>query len=112
MTPPLMLWYMLCAHCLADYPLQGDFLAKGKNPVAPLPGVPWPTIMAAHALIHAGFVTLITGSMALGFVEAWAHAIIDYNKCKGRLSFNTDQILHVACKAVYALILLRFGPLP
>lgn len=29
---------MLAGHALADYPLQGDFLAKAKNRANPIPG--------------------------------------------------------------------------
>lgn len=32
---------LVAGHALADYPLQGDFLARAKNRAAPIPGVPW-----------------------------------------------------------------------
>ena len=51
-----MLFVLVVAHFLCDFPLQGDFLAKAKNPEAPLPGVPWQWAMLAHAAIHAGAV--------------------------------------------------------
>lgn len=104
-----ILWLMICAHALADYPLQGDFLARGKNHTAPLDGVPWRQCLAAHALIHGGAVTLVTGSFALGVLEAMVHAMIDYAKCAGDLTYNRDQALHVICKvAWFALLLLGF----
>jgi hypothetical protein len=59
-TPP-----PLVGHAVADYPLQGDFLA-------------WTQALAAHALIHAGAVALATGSAALGVPEFACHAAIDY----------------------------------
>ena len=55
-----MLALLLAAHALCDYPLQGDFLAKAKNPAQPIPGVPWWCAMAAHCAIHAGAVLLVT----------------------------------------------------
>ena len=37
----MILFWLMVGHALADYPLQGDFLAKAKNRTAPIPGVPW-----------------------------------------------------------------------
>lgn len=95
---------MVFAHALADYPLQGDFLSRAKNRVAPIPGVPWYQALGAHAIIHGGFVWAITGVWWLGAAEAVIHAVTDDAKCTGRLSFNQDQAIHVACKAAWALI--------
>lgn len=95
---------MMVWHAIADYPLQGDFLAKAKNRTAPIPGVPWYQALGAHAAIHAGGVGVITGSVWLGLAEFVAHFLIDDAKCKGRIGFNTDQALHVICKAAWALI--------
>ena len=95
---------MMVWHAMADYPLQGDFLAKAKNRTAPIPGVPWYQALGAHAAIHAGGVGVITGSVWLGLAEFVAHFLIDDAKCKGNIGFNTDQALHVICKAAWALI--------
>lgn len=97
---------LVFAHALADYPLQGDFMARAKNPAAPLPGVPWPWIMSAHAAIHAGFVGLITGSLLLGALEFLAHWLIDYCKCRGTLTFSSDQWLHLWCKLMWVTMIL------
>ena len=99
-----LLLFLLVAHALADYPLQGDFLAKAKNRMAPIPGVPWWQALGAHALIHAGFVAVLTGSAWLGLAELVAHALIDDAKCRGRIGYNTDQALHVACKVAWWLL--------
>lgn len=64
-----ILFWMIVGHAVADYPLQGDFLAKGKNHKQPLPGVPWWICLLAHAMIHAGAVALATGSTVLGMAE-------------------------------------------
>ena len=101
---------LLCAHALCDYPLQGDFLAKAKNRFAPIPGVPWYQAMAAHAAIHAGAVGIITGMWWLGVAEFVWHFAIDDAKCKGHLSFNWDQGLHVACKVMWAALALALTP--
>jgi hypothetical protein len=116
------------AHLVADYPGQGDFLARAKNASAPIPGVPWRTILASHAAIHGAAawavvaVFLALGGMdpraavrlglVFGVAEAGFHATIDHLKCTGRLggigegSFNRDQLLHLACKALWTAILL------
>lgn len=95
---------LLIGHALADYPLQGDFLARAKNHRAPIPGVPWYQALGAHALIHAGMVWAITGFWWMGVMEFAAHALIDYAKCDGKIGFNADQFAHVLCKLSYVLI--------
>jgi hypothetical protein len=108
------------AHLVADYPGQGDFLARAKNVSAPIPGVPWRTILASHAAIHGGAVWAVAAAflalggmdlhlavrfgLLLGLCETLMHATIDHLKCSGRLgavgdgSFNCDQLLHLLCK--------------
>lgn len=96
----MILWLLICGHALADFPLQGDFLACGKNQTNPIPGVPWWQCLLAHSLIHGGTVTLITGSVGLGFIEFCVHATIDFQKCKGTFGYNVDQALHILTKLV------------
>lgn len=96
-------FWSLVGHAVADYPLQGDFLARGKNHKAPLPGVPWYQCLVWHAMIHAGAVALATGSVALGLAEFFAHILIDFSKCQGWFGFNTDQALHIVCKIAWAI---------
>jgi hypothetical protein len=95
---------LLLGHAVCDFPLQGDFLARGKNHEAPIPGVPWWICLAAHALIHGGAVALVTGSLPLGGAEFVVHMAVDYGKCAGWFDFKTDQLLHVICKAVWAML--------
>ena len=102
---PLFFW-MLVGHAVADYPLQGDFLAKAKNRMAPIPGISWKIALGAHAMIHAGAVVLITRSYLLGLVELVLHIVIDDAKCRGITTFTEDQALHVVCKVFYAGILI------
>lgn len=103
---------LIVGHALADYPLQGEFLAKAKNRFAPLPGVPWYQALGAHAAIHGGVVGVITGSVLLGVLEAASHLLIDDLKCGRRISYNADQLLHVLCKLLWVALLQVFGPLP
>lgn len=95
---------LLTWHALADYPLQGDFLARGKNRHAPIDGIPADLCMRAHCWIHAGGVLVITGSVVCALIEHVLHWAIDDAKCGGHTSFRTDQRLHVACKVAYAAI--------
>lgn len=93
-------------HALADYPLQGDFLAKAKNRLAPIPGVPFWQALGAHAAIHALFVATVL-DWRFGVAEFVAHALIDDSKCAGRISYNVDQALHAFCKGAW--VILFFG---
>lgn len=104
MTAAAMLFALIVAHALADYPLQGDFLSKAKNRYAPIPGVPFYQALGAHALIHGGFVAAITGNLWLGLAEAALHWIIDDAKCAGKIGFNTDQVLHLLCKLAWVIV--------
>lgn len=96
---------LVFAHFLADYPLQGEFLAKGKNHKSPIPGVPFYHPLIAHAAIHGGFVGIITGSALLGVLEALIHTLIDYLKCDGQISYHVDQVLHILCKVIWVILL-------
>lgn len=102
------LFLMFCfGHFLADYPLQGDYLARAKNHRNPVPGTPWFHAMAAHSGIHAGIVYIITGAWLFMIIEFALHFAIDWMKCEGMFgegeqAFNTDQLFHVSCKLIYA----------
>ena len=103
MLNPLIL--MILGHFVCDYPLQGDFLAKAKNKNTAIPGVPWYQALIAHAGIQALSVYLITGIWWIALLELLCHAFIDNSKCKGWLSFNQDQALHMICKVLWFLLL-------
>lgn len=98
-----LFFLLLAAHAVCDYPLQGDFLARGKNHKAPIPGVPFYHCLLSHALIHGGAVAILTGSVALGICEFAIHTLIDFGKCDGWYGFDVDQVLHVACKCAWIL---------
>ena len=100
---------MIALHMLADYPLQGDFLSKAKNRRAPIPGVPWWQALGAHSIIHGLFVGLVTRRLSLGVAEALIHAWADDAKCRGRLTYNQDQTIHLACKVLWAVLARRTG---
>lgn len=91
---------LFAAHWVADYPLQGDFLASAKS-AGPLRAYH----LIAHAGIHGGAVMVVTGNVWLGLIEWALHTVIDEAKVKGKTSFATDQALHLICKAVYIAFL-------
>ena len=120
-----LLMLLVFAHFLADYPLQGDFLAKAKHRVIAydetgsgvptlkpvgfkdaVPGVPWWQAMTAHAGIHAGFVLFLTSCWPLAALEFAIHWATDHAKCTGLIGFNTDQLIHFACKVLWAFIVV------
>lgn len=114
----VVLFALLIGHAIADFPLQGEFLARAKNRHSdlsdvfqelPVPKHLWFHALTAHCLVHAGAVWLITGSVALGAIELCVHWAIDLAKCENRTSFTTDQILHVVTKVVF-VVLLYWGP--
>lgn len=98
-------------HALADFPLQGEYLATSKNrrllerlndPARP-PEI-WFSCMAAHCLIHSGFVWMITGSFIFAIAEFVLHWSLDAAKCRGWTSYNMDQAGHLVCKAGYVAL--------
>lgn len=93
---------MIAAHFVADYPLQGDFLAKAK---AEGPLRVWH--LFGHSAIHGGAMLVVTGSLLIALCETAAHMAIDEAKVRGWTTFSRDQSLHVVCKGLWiALIAL------
>jgi hypothetical protein len=99
-----LLFLLVAAHALADYPLQGDFLSQAKNRNTAIGKVFWPHALFAHSMIHGGFVLLLTGSIWLAVAEVVIHALTDFLKCDNMITLNTDQFIHLACKFAWALI--------
>lgn len=104
MSIAIRIMLLFAGHALCDYPLQGDFLAKGKNHKAPIPGVPFYHCLVAHALIHAGMVYLVTRSFWMAAAEFVIHTATDWSKCEGMISFNQDQAVHYTCKLLWAIL--------
>lgn len=96
----IVAFYLLAAHWLCDYPLQGQFLsdAKAKGPLRVYH-------LVAHAGIQGAAVALVTGSLWLGMAEWLAHTLIDEAKVSGYTTFAADQVLHLGCKALWLAIL-------
>lgn len=109
--PWLLLFAFVIGHALADFPLQGEFLAMRKNHRIPLPkGDPsprtlWIYCLSAHCFIHAGFVWIISGLAVLAIAEFVAHWLIDFAKSEGWTNFHVDQGLHIVCKGAFVVLI-------
>lgn len=106
---PQLFAALIIGHAIADYPLQGDFLAKAKNHKDPIPGIDWWIALTMHCLMHGGMVWAITGEFWLGVSEFAVHWYIDWLKCEGATSFKQDQAAHVACKVFWVLCALAYS---
>lgn len=95
---------LLFFHFLLDYPLQGDFLSKAKNRYNPIPHVPWYQAMFAHTAMHGVVVAFLTGIPVLGMFEMAIHWWTDDQKCRGELTYNQDQAIHIICKVVWTIV--------
>ena len=108
-----ILFWLLFGHALADFSLQSDTMAKGKNrhrKTDPPPGAKyqpmWFYWLTSHALIHGGIVGIITHIWWLGLLEAICHWGIDFFKCENKYGIHTDQGLHILCKIIWATIFI------
>lgn len=110
-----LLFQLLVGHAVADFALQSDAMARGKNRHSPILNVPagqkptvhWQYWMGSHGLIHAGAVYLVTGSILWAFVELVGHITADILKCENLTTIHTDQAIHVGMKVLYAVVLCR-----
>lgn len=104
-------FFLLVAHAVCDYPLQGEAVAINKNRHANTElqkHVPWYYWLGSHALMHGGAVALITGCVGLGIAETIAHFVIDYCKCEKFFNIHVDQLLHILCKLLWVACWLIF----
>lgn len=114
-----ILWQLLIGHALADFALQHDPMARGKNrhtlidPARIPPGQKiqrvWPYWLISHAAINGGLVFYVTGSFYLSVAETIAHGTIDFLKCENKFGIHVDQFLHILCKITWALIAAQNG---
>lgn len=109
-----LLWTLLTGHAIADFALQSDAMAKGKNRNRPMdlsivpPGQvyqpSWFYWLTAHALIHGAAVAFLTQNCLYGMLETAAHWLIDFGKCDNWYGIHTDQALHVLCKVAWVYL--------
>ena len=98
-------------HCVGDFGLQGDKMACEKCPGCGRT-LSWQWWLAAHGGIHAFLVALITGIPLLGLAEWIVHMAIDLAKCRKLSGMGMDQGLHIACKALWAVLAVSLASEP
>lgn len=109
---PLALFFAFAiAHALADFPLQGDYLARTKQRSQAATMSEWLISLTAHSLIHAGGVWMVSGSVILAVTEFVLHWLIDLGKGEGLYGYVTDQTLHLCCKVAFVIVMAK-GMLP
>lgn len=104
-----LLFKLLCGHALADFALQGEFIAIYKSRHARFftGETIWPYVLGAHGLIHGLMVFIATGSIYVSLAETVCHCAIDFCKCEKRFGFHVDQLLHVVCKVLWVVVVLH-----
>lgn len=105
----MILFMLIAAHFICDFPLQSDAIAINKNRNARTElqkHVPYQYWGVAHGFCHGAAVALITGSVWLGIAETVCHYIIDFGKCEKYYNIHIDQLLHMVCKIIWVIILV------
>ena len=105
---------LIFSHFLADFTLQTDAMAKGKNRNRKIDYIPegqklvpvWPYWLSAHAIIHGGMLYIFTLNPYVFIVESISHFIIDFIKCENWTNPNQDQGLHGLMKIIEFIILV------
>lgn len=100
-----LFFLLLFGHALGDFALQDQHMMEHKNR-SKHPEC-WYIYLAAHSIVHGGLVGFFTGSFALAIAETICHALIDYAKSQGKLSLHLDQVLHIGCKGLWILLLVK-----
>jgi hypothetical protein len=113
-NPWALLFALVIGHALADYPLQGKFLAIRKNRhiksidySGDSPQHIWVYCLSAHSLVHAGTVWVIVWGFGVvtgvvyAFLEFLLHWFIDFAKCEKWTNFHQDQALHLLSKVFF-----------
>lgn len=92
---------LLCVHALTDFQLQNGAMwqCKGRDCSR------WYYWLTAHALICGLGVYVVTQCLPLAIVEVVCHWLIDFYKGEKWIDIHTDQILHIACRIIYVIIL-------
>jgi hypothetical protein len=103
------------AHGLADFSLQSDSMARGKNrhrfdPSTVPPGQKtvnrWKYWMSAHALVNGLVFYFVFGSLLVAVLEVITHCVIDILKCENKINIFTDQLLHYGCIWGYVFLMM------
>ena len=113
---------LLFLHALADFSLQTQPMAIGKNRhneaaskknwVEVLGREPkaykkcWFYWLSAHALIQGGLIFLVFGNIWIAIIEIIAHFTLDFIKCEGITNPHIDQACHLIFRIGYSIVLI------
>jgi hypothetical protein len=126
-SPTPLEFFVLAAltHFTVDIVFQSDFVAKFKARQNSLPAIPWVYVLLGHAASHGLalallLITVLGGgpygvpvvevAVRLAVVETLLHFGIDTLKNEGVTNIHHDQLLHIVCKAFYAVWLAPVFP--
>jgi len=118
MTYALTALLMVLGHCIGDYVLQTNFLAKGKSPkfwAETKDKTGWIPVLFAHSMIWTACIMLpllllVWPTIGLPFIICFVaniaiHFFVDWLKCVGKTNMLIDQGLHLAqMVATFALV--------
>ena len=112
-TTLLALFALLCAHYVADFAMQNQYVADAKAKVHTAPdGI---HALLAHAVHHVAASALALALLGLPWlIPALAvgvtHLFIDYAKAvRGWITYHQDQILHLSVAVAAALAIGVFA---
>lgn len=103
----MLMLLMIFAHILLEYPLQGERLLsdknrhQGKRPLSDKYDDEWLYPLLAHSVLNGIAVYLILGVWWLCLLEIVTHAYVDDLKCRGEITFSTEQSIHIITKAIW-----------
>lgn len=113
MIQTFALLLMIVGHCIGDYVLQTDFLAKGKSPrfwEQTKDKAGWIPVLLAHSAIWTACIMLpllliVWPSIGLPFLICFGvniiiHFFVDWLKCVGKTNMLIDQGIHLAQIAI------------
>ena len=107
-----LLLILLFSHFVADYPLQGSYLADAKRAVFQTFEGTW--ALVAHAAMQAGAAGAATALLGGSWIAAAAavgstHFVIDACRVKGAVPYYVDQALHLSVMAAVAIWAARWA---
>lgn len=96
-----LLTLLLAGHAVADSYLQPSWLSQRKYDGDLAVRL---RALLMHGAVHALPVSLATGVPLLALAELVIHPAIDLGKSRGWYGMWSDQVLHVACKVAWVLV--------
>lgn len=108
-----ILFILLFLHFLADFSLQSEAMAKGKNrhfkpeyvPEGQKYKITWFYWLIAHAFIQGGLIFIFFPIVWIALIEVVFHFLLDFFKCDNITNPHIDQGLHILLRIIYATVI-------